>query len=74
MSTDQPMQRTGQEIRSSHPYAYRSGEWALIIGTDYECGCYQLKWPNGDTDDWAIIDPVANYQFREPINPLGETS
>lgn len=57
--------RVGQEIRSRHPFAYRSGEWALIIGADHKCGCYQLRWPDGETDDWAIEDPVAAYEYRE---------
>ncbi|WP_104086548.1 hypothetical protein [Arthrobacter sp. GMC3] len=64
--------RAGQEIRSQHPYAYRSGQWALITGTAKICahenqtrGCYQLRWPDGATDDWAIEDPAADYEYRE---------
>lgn len=64
--------RVGQEIRSWHPYAYRSGQWALIIGITEVCihenqgrGCYQLQWPDGATDDWAIEDPAAEYEYRE---------
>ena len=57
--------RTGSQIRSCHQFAFHSGEWATIIGTNYECGCYQLQWPGGDTDDWAIEDPVAGYEYRE---------
>lgn len=64
--------RVGQEIRSSHPWAYRTGEWGLIVSANEICvhenlvrGCYQIRWPDGKTDDWAIADPVANYEFRE---------
>lgn len=63
--------RTGQEIRSEHPWAFRSGQWALITGITEICvhkntkrGCYQLRWPDGVTDDWAIEDPAAEYEFR----------
>lgn len=68
------MSRVGQEIRSQHRYAFRTGQWALITGLTTICihenaegrGCYQLQWPDGVTDDWAIEDPVANYEFRTP--------
>lgn len=64
--------RIGQQIRSFHPWAYKSGEWATIVGVTEICvhenqqrGCYQLAWPDGATDDWAIEDPVAGYEFRD---------
>lgn len=67
-----PEERVGQQIRSMHPWAYRSGEWATITGVTEKYvhdnerrGCYQLRWPDGATDDWAIIDPAANYEFKE---------
>ena len=69
--------RVGQEIRSCHPIAFRSGQWALIVGVTELClhentvrGCYQLRWPDGATDDWAIDDPVAEYEFRPARHAL----
>lgn len=63
--------RIGQQIRSCHPWAYKRGEWATIVGANevrvhenLKRDCYQLEWPDGSTDDWAIEDPVAEYEFR----------
>lgn len=63
--------RIGQQIRSCHPWAYKRGEWATIVGANevrvhenLKRDCYQLEWPDGSTDDWAIEDPVAAYEFR----------
>jgi len=65
-------ERIGQQIRSFHPWAYKSGEWATVVGVTENCahenqqrGCFQLEWPDGSTDDWAIEDPVAEYEFRD---------
>lgn len=56
-------------IRSSHPYAFRSGEWAQIVAraTDPENDreCYFLRFEDGTTDIWPVHDPVAQYEFRE---------
>lgn len=71
MSDHEPESRIGQQIRSCHRYAYKSGQWATIVGITEICvhenerrGCYQLEWPDGATDDWAIEDPAASYEFR----------
>jgi len=64
--------RVGQEILTQHPYAYRSGQWALITGTTLIAvgkklrECYLLRWPDGVTDEYAIEDPTAEYEFRTP--------
>lgn len=56
------------EVRSCHPYAYHSGEWARIVAEDYALGrpAWLLLWPNGDTDVWPQSDPTAAYEFRGP--------
>lgn len=62
MSTE----RIGHEIRSEHPYAYRTGQWARILSivTISDRECYSLRWPDGATDEWAVDDRVAAYEFR----------
>jgi hypothetical protein len=61
----------GDQIRSNHPYAYHSGEWANIVaeitvlrpdGT--ERPCWAVTWPNGDADEWPKDDPAASYEFQ----------
>lgn len=54
-------------IKSNHPAAFHSGEWALILavapapdGKD----CYIVKFDNGDQDFWRVDDPVAGYEFE----------
>ncbi len=59
-------------IKSDHPYAYKRGYWGMIVG---ECTvknrpCFDIVWPDGDVDVWPVIDPTANYQFREVEEPL----
>jgi hypothetical protein len=62
------------EVRSCHPYAYHSGEWARIVTTDEAFGrpAWLLAWPNGDTDVWPQDDPPAQYEFRSAGNGEGE--
>lgn len=54
-------------IRGTHPYIFRSGEWAELIGTmdDPETGrrCYAVKFPDGATDWWPVDDTAAGYEF-----------
>lgn len=65
-----PKSRIGQQIRSAHPWAYHSGEWANVTGIvtlkvlGEERECYELKWSNGDTDEWPVNDPSAKYEFN----------
>jgi hypothetical protein len=74
-----PELRIGQEIRSTHPDAYHSGEWGEIVGVSelkhkaadgsvyYRPG-YQIIWPNGDTDIWPTQGSTSWYEFRgEPL-------
>ncbi len=53
-------------VRSNHPYAYKSGQWAQIVAevVSDERLVWLLVWPDGDTDEWAVEDPSAEYEFR----------
>lgn len=54
------------QIRATHPYSFRSGEWAALLttvpGPDREC--YLVQFPDGVTDFWVVGDPAAGYEFR----------
>lgn len=66
MDTVEPQQRVGLLIRSNHWAAYKTGEWALIVGTDESKGrpCWNVLFPGGETDDWVCDDPAADYEFK----------
>ncbi len=52
-------------IRSMHPSAFRSGEWARLLtktGSD-EGDCWVVEFPDGKTDFWVVDDPVGEYEF-----------
>lgn len=53
-------------IRTTHPYGFRSGEWAMlrciIPGPDRDC--YLVEFGDKVTDFWAVGDPGAGYEFR----------
>jgi hypothetical protein len=61
---------SGQLIRAAHPYVFRSGQWAQLVGTmdDPETGrrCYAVKFADGETDWWPVEDKAAGYQFCSP--------
>lgn len=52
-------------IRSTHPDAFRSGQWAEVRtvapGTDRDC--YVVEFPDGATDYWVVDDSAAGYEF-----------
>lgn len=58
------------QIRSMHRYAFRSGEWATLIGAEMSKdllpvrACFVAMFPDGVKDSWAISDPDAEYEFR----------
>ena len=56
-----------QFVRSMHPYAYKSGQWAQIVGEVERNGrpCWLIVWPDGKTDEWVIDDPHAEYELAE---------
>ncbi len=64
----------GSEIRSTHPYAFRSGEWGEITGVVkfYGRDCYRIRWPRRERrpdmetiDYWPVEDPSdTGREFR----------
>jgi hypothetical protein len=67
-TTGEPV--AGQRIRGTHPYVFRSGQWAELVGTqdDPESGrrCYAVKFPDGEVDWWPVEDEAAGYEFAQP--------
>lgn len=60
------------QIRATHRYAYRSGEWAALCGTtglpgfpEGDRDCYLVRFPDGACDFWAVDAPAFGYEFRE---------
>jgi hypothetical protein len=54
------------EVRRTHPYGFRSGEWARVLTTVESRGraCWLVRFPDGVTDWWVIEDPDAVYELR----------
>lgn len=57
-------------VRSNHPAALRSGEWARIVlvvvatvGTEPRV-CLAVEFLDGTTDHWALDDPDGMYEFK----------
>lgn len=62
------------EVRATHPYGFRSGEWARIVAvvpTVTTAGdpreCYLVSFPDGVTDLWPVVDASDPYEFRELV-------
>jgi hypothetical protein len=55
------------EVRHTHPFAFRSGQWAQILTTveSYGRPCWLVQFPDGVTDWWVIDDPDADYELHE---------
>lgn len=56
------------EIRCTHPYGYRVGQWAMCWGIlkREDRDCYFVRFPDGETDLWVVSDPSEPYEFRRP--------
>lgn len=54
------------EIRATHPYGFRWGEWATVIGLVWSNNrlCWHVMFPDGKTDTWVVEDPSDPYEFR----------
>ena len=66
-------------IRATHPYCFRSGQWARISGTTSLPGfpegdrdCYLVEFADGVTDFWAVDAPGHGYEFA--VTPLPPAS
>lgn len=54
-------------IRGTHPYAYRSGQWAELTGyaqlADREC--YKVVFSDGADDLWPVHESGYDYEFKD---------
>ena len=54
------------QIRATHHYGFRSGEWARLVcmvpGPTKDC--WLVEFPDGVTDFWPVYDPADPYEFR----------
>lgn len=51
--------------RGTHEYSFRTGQWALVIGTIFkERLCFLIEFPDGQLDYTPVID-IANYELKE---------
>jgi hypothetical protein len=66
---ERPAKRT--MIRGTHPDHFRSGEWAEIVGVGlFERThriCYVVVFPDGETDEWPVIDFTAGYELAPAV-------
>lgn len=55
------------DIRTMHPYGYRTGQWAALKGTVVINGrqCYKVEFDDGRQDYWVVSDENGNYEFKE---------
>jgi hypothetical protein len=60
-------------IRHTHPYGFRSGQWAIlrciVPGPDRDC--YLVEFADRETDFWVVGDPHAGYEFADPADLYG---
>lgn len=61
-----------RQIRATHRYAFRPGEWAELVGEiKADIGgrpgrqCHVLRFDDGTIDLWPVDDPAAGYEFRD---------
>lgn len=62
-----------KRIRGTHPYAFRSGNWARLVTTVEIDGraSYLVEFPDGATDFWAVDAAEYGYEFSEEGAPDG---
>ena len=55
------------QIRTTHPYGFRCGEWATLVSTISVRGrdCHLVRFPDGMSDFWVADVPEGRYEFRE---------
>lgn len=62
-------------IRANHRYAFRSGEWARIVGVSVQYPaigvvpriCFDVEFLDGATDQWPVEDQGYQYEFRPSL-------
>ena len=60
-------------VRHTHPYGFRNGTWAEIVGVEMAepsylisaRPCYRVRFSDGVEDLWSIYDPDEPYEFSE---------
>jgi hypothetical protein len=54
-------------IRTTHPYGFRSGEWARLVMVVPARGrdCYLVEFPDLVTDLWVVDDAAGRYEFED---------
>jgi len=59
------------KIRTTNPYGFRCGEWAVLRGTialphgDSERLCYAVTFDDEVDDFWVVDDPGGMYEFQQ---------
>lgn len=58
------------QIRATHPYGFRSGQWAIVIGVvwsnEHNRPCYKVIFPeDAVVDFWPLQDTSDSYEFRK---------
>ena len=55
-------------IRATHHYGFRSGEWAEIVGVEWDSirsrPIFRVRFIDGTMDTWPVYDPSDPYEFR----------
>ncbi len=63
------------EIRGTHPYGFRTGEWARVLGVGQMADSEPresiiVQFPDGEIDTWPVKDPLDPYETRDlPASP-----
>lgn len=58
-------------LRGTHPYSFRTGQWATIesiVSVNLRSGpraCWKVRYPDGDGDTVAACD-TDNYELEYP--------
>jgi len=68
------MEFSNAQIRGTHPYAFRSGEWAELVAIVWFNNrlCYEVAFPNvgsgshplATVDVWSVINSGYDYEVR----------
>ena len=63
-------------IRGVHPYSFRSGEWATVVGVA-KCSdnrfpegrqCYKVRFDDGVIDYWLISEISKSYETKYEVD------
>lgn len=58
-------------IRGTHPYAFRSGEWAVLEYVDTvllhseERQCFRVRFEDGVDDLWPVHNSGYDYELKD---------